>query len=135
MGNKNNIEFIKVPIARSYGKILNDIYIIFENGRCKVLKVLEALEERDRADIIDLISRLATIEDFKSPKIRKRLKKYNYGEIKPWGHRFFYFKKYGSNLIFFAYREKKKDSLGASVYKKLEKEKQYYEREFEKFYK
>ncbi len=135
MKNENKIEFEKIPIDVSYGATINDIFIVIKNGRCKVLDALSSLEKKDREDIIDIISRLATIVNFKSPKVRAKLNKYNYGEIKPKGHRVFYFKKYGNNIILFDYRIKKKNSLGDSVYKKLEKEKQYYEQEFERIYK
>lgn len=135
MKNEKRIEFEKIPIDVSYGKIINDIFIVIKNGRSKVLSALKSLEKKDRVDIIDIISKMATIVDFKSPKIRVKLNKYSYGEIKPKGHRVFYFKKFGNNIILFDYRIKKKNSLGDSVYRKLEKEKQYYEQEFTRFYK
>ncbi len=75
---------------------------------------------------------LATIDDYKSPSIKKNLKKYSYGEIKPKGHRIFYFKKCGNNYILFNYAEKKKNSLGDAFYKRLEKEKSEYEEKFKK---
>ena len=91
--------------------------------------------ERDTQDEIrDILSHMATVENFKSPKIRLNLRKYSYGEIKPKGHRVFYFKKCGNNIILFDYRIKKKASLDDKVYKQLEKEKVYYEQEFIKFY-
>ena len=135
MKNEKRIEFEKIPIDVSYGKIINYIFIVIKNGRSKVLSALKSLEKKDRVDIIDIISKMATIVDFKSPKIRVKLNKYSYGEIKPKGHRVFYFKKFGNNIILFDYRIKKKNSLGDSVYRKLEKEKQYYEQEFTRFYK
>lgn len=135
MKNKKRIEFEKIPIDVSYGKIINDIYIVIENDRCRVLNALKSLEKKDRDDIIDIISNMATTANFKSPKIRNKFRKYSYGEIKPKGHRVFYFKKFGKNIILFNYRIKKKESLGDSVYKKLEKEKQYYEQKFAEFYK
>ncbi|MCK4956488.1 MAG: hypothetical protein KAS49_02545 [Candidatus Cloacimonetes bacterium] len=135
MKDKKSIEFRTIPIDVSYGKALYDVYIVIENDRCKVLEELNSLEIKDRADIIDIISKMATVSNFKSPKIRSTLKKYTYGEIKPKGHRVFYFRKCGNNIILFDYRIKKKDSLGDSVYKKLEKEKQYYEQEFTRLHK
>lgn len=129
------IEFKKVPIDDSYGKILNKVFIVIENGRCKVLDALNSLETDIRDEILVLISNIATIKNFRSKKIRNMLKKYSYGEIKPSGHRVFFFKKYGNNIILFDYRIKKKNSLSDSVYKQIEKEKQYYEQEFRKFYK
>ncbi len=129
------IEFKKVPIDDSYGKILNKVFIVIENGRCKVLDALNSLETDIRDEILVLISNIATIKNFRSKKIRNMLKKYSYGEIKPSGHRVFFFKKCGNNIILFDYRIKKKNSLSDSVYKQIEKEKQYYEQEFRKFYK
>ncbi len=57
----------------------------------------------DLKDLVkDLISRMATVPNFKSPKIKYNLKGYNYGEIRPMPHRFF-FQKCGNNYIFFEY--------------------------------
>lgn len=135
MSKENSIEFHKIDIHKRYGKVINDVYLILNNGRCNVLSALQSLEEKDRSDIIDIISRMATNDNFRSPKIRHKLTSYSYGEIKPKGHRIFYFKKYGNNIILFDYRIKKKNSLGDKVYKQLEREKKYYEHEFEKFIK
>jgi len=133
--DKEKIVFEKIPIDVSYGKIINDVYVVIKNGRCKVVEALEALEKKDRNDIIDIISNMATTANFKSPKIRNKFRKYSYGEIKPKGHRVFYFKKFGNNIVLFNYSIKKKKSLGDPVYKKFEKEKQYYEQQFTEFYK
>jgi len=83
--------------------------------------------------IKDLITKMATVEDFKSSKIRPHLKGYDYGEIKPRPHRFFFFQKFGNNLIFFEYRVKKKGSLSDKVYSRINKKKEKYEKEFERF--
>lgn len=135
MKKDNQIEFLPIPIDNSYGKIIENVFVIIENGRCKVYEELNKLEENDKDDIIDLISKLSTIKDFKSAKIKHCLKKYSYGEIKPRGHRVFYFKKCGNNIILFNYSIKKKNSLGNTYYKKLEREKRRYENEFKKQYK
>jgi hypothetical protein len=83
-------------------------------------------------EVKDLIIKMATVENFKSPKIKWRLRQYTYGELKPKGHRFFFFIKFGNNIIFFRYSEKKTDSLGDVFYKNTEMQKRRYESEFEK---
>ncbi|MFO7896519.1 MAG: hypothetical protein R6U84_06285 [Candidatus Cloacimonadales bacterium] len=135
MKNKRSVEFKKIPINASYGEVINDVYLVIENGKCKVLDSLNSLETDKKDEIIVIISNMATIKNFRSKKIRYLLKKYSYGEIKPFGHRVFFFKKCGNNIILFDYKTKKKGSLGDSVYKQIEKEKIYYEQEFRKYYK
>jgi len=76
---------------------------------------------------------MATVENYKSDIIKYRLTGYTYGEIRPMPHRFFFFQKCGKNLIFFSYALKKTNSFKDSFYKKLEKDKERYEKEFEKF--
>ena len=111
------------------------VFVAIKNGRSSVLEGLAAISKSDRSEIKSIIKKMASIENFKSPKLKWNLRKYKYGEIKPRGKRVFFFQKCGDNIILFAYIEKKKDSLGDKVYSALDKEMHEYEREFEKFYK
>lgn len=127
------VEFKKLKIHSSYGKVIKDIYYVVDNNRSKVMESFQYLSEDERDLIKDLISKMATVEKFNSSKINHNLKGYNYGEIKPMPHRFFFFQKCGNNIIFFGYELKKKRSLGDAVYRKINKEKERYEKEFKKF--
>ncbi|HED08022.1 MAG TPA: hypothetical protein ENI57_07905 [Ignavibacteria bacterium] len=133
--DNSKIVFNKLSISIHYGKIINNIFIVVENNKSRVIENFTNLDDNTKDDIKDLISKMATVPNFKSPKIRPILKGYSFGEIKPKPHRFFFFKKSGNNIIFFNYVLKKKDSLGDKFYKKLEKEKNRYEKEFQKYYK
>ena len=83
--------------------------------------------------IKDLINRMATNKSYHSPLVKYHLQGgYNYGEIRPIPHRFFFFFK-GSNLVFFDYVEKKKDSIDDAFYKKLDRKKEKYEKEFDEY--
>jgi len=114
----------------------NQIFRVFyvqEGKKSQVMDNFNRLPDDTKDEIKDLITKMATVKDFKSDKIRWRLKStYSYGELKPKGHRLFFFLKLGNNIIFFKYSMKKKDSLGDSFYKRLELEKREYETEFEK---
>jgi hypothetical protein len=48
-------------------------------------------------------------------------------------HRFFFFRKYGNDIIFFDYRKKKKDILGEEVYTVIEDKMRKYEKAFERY--
>ncbi len=116
---------------RAKGKQLFQIYFVVENGKSQVMDGFRNLPQDKKDEVKDLIIKMATVENFKSNKIRWRLqKKYSYGELKPKGHRFFFFLKFAHNIIFFKYAKKKKDSLGDQFYKNTESEKRRYEREF-----
>lgn len=130
---KREVEFIRLRIRNECGSILHNVYYPLRNGRSPMMESFRKLERHEQALIIDLISKMATVQNFKSNMIRYRMKKYSYGEVTPHSHRFFFFQKYGKNIIFFGYVLKKKDSLNDEFYKELEKEKVFYEREFEKF--
>lgn len=133
--DKINIEFRKLPIPPEYGKVIHDIYHVVENGHPHVMEHFRSLPSDTRDDIKDLICRMATKAELKSPKIRNSLRGYNYGEIRPLPHRFFFFRKHGNSIIFFSYAEKKKKSFNNKFYKELNKEKARYERAFEEFVK
>lgn len=91
------------------------------------------LPQDTKDQIKDLITKMASNPDFQSSKIRYQLSGYSYGEIKPMPHRYFFFQKCGLHYIFFEYKIKKADSLGADTYKRIEKLKKKYEKEFEAF--
>lgn len=131
----SKITFKKLPIPSFYGKVINDIYFVIENNRSEVMEKFHDIDS-DKKDLIkDLICRMATNNNFKSPKIRYILRGYSYGEIRPMPHRFFFFQKCGNNLVFFSYILKKKDSFKDEVYKRLEEDKKKYEEEFQRFIK
>lgn len=91
------------------------------------------LDDNTQDLIKDLLCRMATIDNFRSPKIKYILTGYSYGEIRPMPYRFFFFQKCGNNFVFFGYTLKKKDSLKNELYKNLERDKKIYEEEFRKF--
>ena len=134
--NKNdvNVQFRELKIHPRYGKVINRIYHVVENGHPLALGPFKDINHDLREKVKDLISKMATVKDYKSPIITNHLKGYNYGEICPMPHRFFFFHKYGNALIFFGYALKKKNSFPDSFYSDLNKDKERYEREFEKFF-
>ena len=129
----SSIEFRRLPLPRGIDPILFDIYYIVENGRPYVMEKFRRLPDDKRDMVKDLMIRMATVDHLKSPRIRYNLRGYNYGEIKPIPHRFFFFQKAGSNYIFFDYRLKKSDSLSDKVYREINQKKEKYENEFERF--
>lgn len=130
---KSNISFKRIPINRRYGNPIFDIYHVIENDRPLVMSKFEKLNQDDKDQIKDLIIKMATVEDFKSNNIQYNLKGYNYGELKPHPHRFFFFQKCGNNYIFFYYYKKKVWSLRDRFYRDLGRKKDVYEKEFKKF--
>jgi len=90
------------------------------------------LNNNIKESIKALISSMATIKDFKSPQIKHNLHGYNFGEIRPMPHRFFFFQKCGDNYIFFRYLLKKEDSLDDKTYGEIDRKKKAYEEEFER---
>ena len=131
--HKKAVEFKKLPIRATFGAPIKDVYVVIENGRSEVMENFRALVPDEQDLVKDLIVKMATVEGFLSPKIKYHLRSYNYGEIRPLPHRFFFFQKYGENIVFFAYALKKKRSLGNDFYKRLDKERKRYEKEFERF--
>jgi hypothetical protein len=127
------VHFVELKVHPSYGKVINRIYHVVENGKPVVMEHFKNIDINLRDKVKDLISKMATFENYQSPIIKSHLRGYNYGEIRPMPHRFFFFHKCGNNLIFFSYVLKKKDSFNDSFYKDLDREKERYEREFEKF--
>ena len=133
MAKIKKIEFKQIPIPTIFGRAINNIYFIVENNRSKVMDNFRRLENIEKELIKDLIIKMATIENFRSPKIKYQLKGYKYGEIRPMPHRFFFFQKCGKNIVFFEYTPKKKRALNDSFYKQLNRKKENYEKEFQKF--
>ena len=129
---KPKISFKKLPIHKRYGIPIFDIYYAEKNGRSQVMENFQSISRNDRDQIIDLISKMATVERFKSDNIKMNIKSYNYGELTPQPHRFFFFRKCGDNYIFFHYAKKKVLSFNDRFYRNLEREKDVYEEEFEK---
>ncbi len=127
------IEFKKLPIPKEYGVPIFDVYYVIENSRTKVMEKFNSLPKEVKDLTKDLICRMATVNKFRSPKVVYNLQNYNFGEIKPMPHRFFFFQKCGRNYIFFEYLLKKKDSLGDDFYKRLNDKKVLYEEEFKRY--
>lgn len=129
-----NVEFYTVPIDTDrYGPAIYDVYIAIRNGNSTVSSGLRTLDKKSKSRVLSLISRMATNENYKSDLITWNLKKYNYGELTPHPHRFFFFRKCGNNIIFFDYIKKKKDSLGDAFYKRLDALKRELEDEFKRY--
>lgn len=133
MSITHNIDFKKINIPKEYGKPISNIFFVIENNKSKTMENFSKLNQDTKDAIKVLISKMATNKDYKSPKIKYTLHGYDYGEIRPMPHRFFFFQKCGNNIIFFSYVLKKEDSLSDLFYKKLEKEKNKYAEEFEKY--
>ena len=98
-----SVTFKRIQIPKEYGKTIFDIYYSKDNNRSQVMDNFNNLPKVVKDDIKDLISKMATVKDFKSPKIKYNLHGFNYGEIRPKPHRFFFFQKCGNNYIFFEY--------------------------------
>jgi len=128
---EHEVEFRELPIPSEENQIFRIFYVI-ERGRSQVMDGFQTMTDQRKDEVKDLIIKMATVESFESQKIRWRLKKkYSYGELKPKGHRLFFFLKKG-NIIFFRYAVKKSDSLGDKFYRETEIFKRRYENEFEK---
>lgn len=131
---ENKIEFKEIRINKSYGTAYKRVYYVVENDISKTMDAFWSLSSDERDQVKSLISRMATtVDNYHSPYITYHLKAYEYGEIKPRPHRFFFFQKYGNNYIFFGYYLKKCNSLPDKIYKRFNKDKERYETEFEKF--
>ncbi|MBC8550957.1 MAG: hypothetical protein H8D23_15030 [Candidatus Brocadiales bacterium] len=117
------------PIAiseESYGRQIREIFYVIDNNKSIMLDI-EGLPSDSQDEVIDIINRVACIRDYKV-KIRWKLEGYTYGEIKPRGHRFFFFRAAGDTIVFFAY--KKKTEIKKNTYKTLKKRKDEYEQQF-----
>ena len=130
---KPKISFKRQTINKRYGIPIFDIYYVIENDRSRVMESFKSLSRNEQEQIIDLISKMATVECFRSDNIKMNIKGYNYGELTPQPHRFFFFRKCGNNYIFFHYVKKKRWSFPDRFYRSLGRKKDVYEEEFEKF--
>jgi hypothetical protein len=128
----SRIEFRKLPLPPAS---IYDVYIVYENERSIVQdKFKAALTENERDSVKALVTRMSENENYRSPKIKYNLSGYDYGEIRPMPHRFFFFQKCGNNYVFFDYYEKKTNKLPDRIYKQINEKKIRYEREFEQFF-
>lgn len=127
------ITFRELRIPISYGKPIKKVFYVIENGRSSVMENFSKLESNTQEEIKALIARMATVKAYKSPKIKYTLKGYNYGEIRPMPHRFFFFQQCGENLIFFEYLLKKRDSISDEVYQRIYEKKGRYEDAFTRY--
>lgn len=128
----NQIEFEELSIQTDQNQLFRVFYVV-DNERSQVMDGFREMIKDKKDETKDLIIKMATVKNFKSNKIRWRLQsKYTYGELKPKGHRFFFFLKSEDNIIFFRYSKKKTHSLGDKFYKNTESLKRRYESEFEK---
>jgi len=128
---EHEVEFRELPIPSEENQIYRVFYVI-ERGRSQVMDGFQTMTDQRKDEVKALIIKMATVENFESLKIRWSLKKkYKYGELKPRGHRLFFFVKQ-RNIIFFRYARKKTNSLGDKFYKYTENLKRRYENEFEK---
>ena len=131
--DSSSIEFEQLPIPAKYGRVLYRIFYVVERGRSPVMEIFQSLDSSVRDDIKDLICRMATMHNLKSPKIKYHLKGYNYGEIRPMPHRFFFFQHCGKNIIFFEYLLKKQSSFDDRVYHDIQQKKERYATAFERY--
>jgi hypothetical protein len=53
--SESHIKFKKLRIPSEYGKILNNIYYVVENGRTEVMENFKILDPNMKDDIKDLI--------------------------------------------------------------------------------
>jgi len=134
-GKEIVVYFNKIPINPIYGEIRYNVYSVATNNRSTVMEAFQALDYDTKERIKALITNMATHENYQSPQIKYHLKSYNYGEIKPKPHRFFFFQKCGNNYIFFDYILKKTNTLNDNIYKSINAKKEKYEKEFEEFIK
>ncbi|MDD4962045.1 MAG: hypothetical protein PHX07_07390 [Candidatus Marinimicrobia bacterium] len=131
---KEKITFEKIPSNLSNEDQINKLYYVVDNERSEFLENFDNLDKNTKRKIRQLFERMAKYENFTNPSmITYPLKKYAYGEIRPKPHRFFYFRKCGKNLIFFAYCLKKKNKLKDEYYKSVDEKRKKYEKAFERF--
>jgi hypothetical protein len=133
VNSSSKIKFIKIPIPTHYGKPINNIYFVCEkSGSSTVFDTLKKLDTNTQNKTRSIIYKMATVQKCNLLSISWTLKKYKFGEIKPKPYRFFFFKKYGNNIIFFDCIKKDQNSLGDKFYKKLQQKMEIYQHEFEK---
>jgi hypothetical protein len=129
----SSITFKELRLPEECRRPKKKVFYVIENGRSSVMDNFSRLEKNIQEDIKALIIRMATVEQYKSPKIKYNLKGYHYGEIRPMPHRFFFFQQCGDCLIFFDDVLKKRDSLSDDVYQRINQKKERYEQEFARY--
>lgn len=87
------VQFIEITIPSSYGATINRIYHVVENASLIAMGPFRGIDENLRDKVKDLICKMATVKNYKSDIIKYHLQGYNYGEIRPMPHRFFFFQK------------------------------------------
>ncbi|HHE38882.1 MAG TPA: hypothetical protein ENL20_09970, partial [Candidatus Cloacimonetes bacterium] len=108
---RNAVIFRKLNIEKNYGKTINEIFYIVDGNKSAVMENFSSLNEDTKKNIKSLIVRMAQNDSFRSSYLKWNIHKYNFGEIRPMPHRFFFFQKCGNNIIFFDYIYKDRDSL------------------------
>lgn len=131
---EKKISFRRLPIPPYYGKAIHNVYFAVEGDKSTVMIKYKSLIKEDQEAVRSIIGKMATVEGFKSDRVKWNFKSYNFGEIRPLPHRFFFFQKCGNNLIFFDYCLKKTNSFNDAFYKQINERKKKYEEEFEKQY-
>lgn len=133
--NNKNYSFQEIKLNLSGNPQIFNFFYVVENGRSEFKDGFESLEIHDKKKFKSLLSRIASNQTYDSPHLRHQLAGHSYGEIKPHGHRFFFFLACGNNYIIFAYASKKRTlSLGPDYFCQLERKKDYYAKEFKKFH-
>lgn len=134
MIDNRKICFEEMGIPQKYGHQFYKVYFVIDEGESEVIEYLDNLSSSVQIYVKDLISLMATYNGYyKSQRINWRLKKYNYGELRQFPHRFFFFISCGKNLIFFKCILKKRGNIPDSVYRRINKKKEIYERAFREF--
>jgi len=134
--DKRKIGFEEIEIPQKYGHQFWKVYFIVTNGDSEVTQYFDKLQTSIQKIVKDLIALMASYNGYyKSERIDWRLKKYNYGELRQFPHRFFFFISCGKNLIFFKCILKKKEDIPDIVYNRINKKKEVYEQAFRQFIK
>ncbi|MEA2076876.1 MAG: hypothetical protein U9O95_02545 [Candidatus Marinimicrobia bacterium] len=131
---ENQIEFKEITVPLPAGsKAVNTLYYVVDNDRSDIIENLEKLDVKTFRVVNRIFAHMIIKNTCKSEMVQYRLRQHSYGEIKPMPHRFFFFRKFGNHIIFFDYRNKKKDSLGEKVYSIIEKKMRKYEKAFKRY--
>ena len=129
---KHLIEFRELRIRLEEDPLFS-VYYVIDNGMSQVMDGFAGMSDASKYEVKNLITKMLTHEDYQSHKIRWRMQKaYSYGELKPRGHRFFFFLVLENKIVFFRYARKSSKSLGNKFYKGTERQKRIYENEFKR---
>lgn len=134
MKKSEKIEFREL-LKYSDTDYIRRVFYVIVNGKSKMMQEFNKLEIDIKDNVKELIKKMAKFEHYESDWIKWNLKKYNYGEIRPFPHRFFFFQKCGNNIIFFDYYlDKKKNKITDQIYKRINRKKEKYEQEFKRHF-